>query len=101
MINDETNFKFEKQVRKLDAELKEALEKESSNRKLKFATETMKHVFLTYFRVLKRMPSSALLAPVLEGLNKFVHLISVEFFDDLILLMGRLIEQTVLILNFE
>jgi hypothetical protein len=46
-------------------------------------------------RILRRMPQTALLRPVLEGLAKFVHLINLEFYDDLILHLGRLVEQKV------
>lgn len=59
------------------------------------ATETMKYVFLTYCRILKRMSATALLRPVLEGLSKFVHLINVELYDDLARHMGKLVEQKV------
>jgi len=62
---------------------------------MKTATEITKHMFMTYFRVLKRMPSTALLPPVLEGLAKFAHLINVDFFEDLVTTLGELVEQKV------
>ena len=55
----------------------------------------MKQLFMTYFRLLKRMPTTALLPPVLEGLAKFAHLINVDFFEDLITTLGELVEQKV------
>ncbi|VDN25106.1 unnamed protein product [Gongylonema pulchrum] len=54
------------------------------------ATETMNHVFATYFRVIKRLSTSSLLEPVLEGLAKFAHLISIEFFDDMVSALAAL-----------
>lgn len=45
----------------------------------------MNKIFAAYFRILKQNKSRVeLLAPVLEGLAKFAHMINVEFFDDLI-----------------
>lgn len=88
-----TQRKFDKQVRKLEVELEEALTNKNIASKLKFSTETMKFVFLTYFRILKRMPDTSLLGPVLEGLNKYVHLINIEFLDELFVIMGKLVRQ--------
>ena len=80
-------------MKKLETGLKEAEAAEKLSTKLKNATETLKHVFATYFRVIKRMPTTKLLDPVLAGLSKFAHLISVEFFDDLISSLGDLVDQ--------
>ncbi|VDN00976.1 unnamed protein product [Thelazia callipaeda] len=85
--------KFAKQLKKLQADLKEAEATESASSKLSFATETMNHVFATYFRVIKRLPTTRLLEPVLEGLAKFAHLINVEFFDDMISALASLVNQ--------
>uniref|UniRef100_A0A8C3GJN5 Nucleolar complex protein 3 homolog n=1 Tax=Cairina moschata TaxID=8855 RepID=A0A8C3GJN5_CAIMO len=54
-------------------------------------TETLNVVFLTYFRILKKAQKSPLLPAVLEGLAKFAHLINVEFFDDLLIVLHSLI----------
>uniref|UniRef100_A0A914WRV0 CCAAT-binding factor domain-containing protein n=1 Tax=Plectus sambesii TaxID=2011161 RepID=A0A914WRV0_9BILA len=85
--------KYDKQLKKLEQELKEVEAAQNQSTKLKLNTQTMKHAFTTYFRVIRRMPKSALLTPVLEGLSKFAHLINVEFFDDLISSMHHLVEQ--------
>uniref|UniRef100_F1KWQ1 NOC3-like protein n=1 Tax=Ascaris suum TaxID=6253 RepID=F1KWQ1_ASCSU len=85
--------KYAKQLKKLEEDLKEVEAAESLSTKLKYATEAMKHIFVTYFRVIKHMPRSALLEPVLEGLSKFAHLLNVEFFDDIISALQSLIEQ--------
>ncbi|VDN36156.1 unnamed protein product [Gongylonema pulchrum] len=82
--------KFAKQMKKLESDLKEAEAAESLSSKLSFATETMNHVFATYFRVIKRLSTSSLLEPVLEGLAKFAHLISIEFFDDMVSALAAL-----------
>ncbi|KAK6108061.1 Nucleolar complex-associated family protein [Brugia pahangi] len=85
--------RFVKQLKKLQADLKEVEAAESISTKLSFATETMNHVFATYFRVIKRLPTTKLLEPVLEGLAKFAHLINIEFFDDMIAALSSLINQ--------
>uniref|UniRef100_A0A1I8A8J8 NOC3-like protein n=1 Tax=Steinernema glaseri TaxID=37863 RepID=A0A1I8A8J8_9BILA len=85
--------KYKKQLQKLENDLKEAEASESMSTKLKYATDTMNHVFMTYFRVLKRMPTAALLDPVLEGLSKFAHLLNIEFFTDIISCLEDLIDQ--------
>uniref|UniRef100_A0A915B6G7 NOC3-like protein n=1 Tax=Parascaris univalens TaxID=6257 RepID=A0A915B6G7_PARUN len=85
--------KYTKQLKKLEEDLREVEAAESLSTKLKYATEAMKHIFVTYFRVIKNMRRSALLEPVLEGLSKFAHLLNVEFFDDIISALQSLIEQ--------
>ncbi|TKR69401.1 hypothetical protein L596_021568 [Steinernema carpocapsae] len=85
--------KYKKQLQKLENDLKEAEASESMSTKLKYATDTMNHVFMTYFRVLKRMPTASLLDPVLEGLSKFAHLLNVEFFTDIVVCLEDLIDQ--------
>jgi len=59
----------------------------------------MKYVFLTYFRILKRAPTTSLLSTVLEGVNRFVHLLNIEFFDDLIALTTQIVENKVLLVE--
>ncbi|XP_042312774.1 nucleolar complex protein 3 homolog isoform X2 [Sceloporus undulatus] len=83
--------KWKKAEEKLERELLEAEASESTEKKLKLHTETLNIVFLTYFRILKKAQKSPLLPAVLEGLAKFAHLINLEFFDDLLLVLHSLI----------
>uniref|UniRef100_A0A8C6ZXU2 Nucleolar complex protein 3 homolog n=1 Tax=Nothoprocta perdicaria TaxID=30464 RepID=A0A8C6ZXU2_NOTPE len=83
--------KWKKAEEKLERELLEAEASESKEKKLKLHTETLNIVFLTYFRILKKTQNSPLLPAVLEGLAKFAHLINVEFFDDLLIVLHSLI----------
>lgn len=46
-------------------------------------SETLKLVFVTYFRILK-MRSPSLMGAVLEGLGRYAHLINQDFFGDLL-----------------
>lgn len=77
----------------MERELREAEASESTEKKLKLHTETLNIVFVTYFRILKKAQKSPLLPAVLEGLAKFAHLINVEFFDDLLVVLHTLIES--------
>ncbi|XP_075390010.1 nucleolar complex protein 3 homolog isoform X2 [Tenrec ecaudatus] len=85
--------KWKKAEEKLERELREAEASESTERRLKLHTETLNIVFVTYFRILKKAQRSPLLPAVLEGLAKFAHLINVEFFDDLLVVLHTLIES--------
>ncbi|XP_054428852.1 nucleolar complex protein 3 homolog [Pteronotus mesoamericanus] len=85
--------KWKKAEEKLERELREAEATESTEKKLKLHTETLNVVFVTYFRILKKAQRSPLLPAVLEGLAKFAHLINVEFFDDLLVVLHNLIES--------
>ncbi|XP_008072774.1 nucleolar complex protein 3 homolog [Carlito syrichta] len=85
--------KWKKAEEKLERELREAEASESTEKKLKLHTETLNIVFVTYFRILKKAQRSSLLPAVLEGLAKFAHLINIEFFDDLLLVLHNLIES--------
>ncbi|GMS81051.1 hypothetical protein PENTCL1PPCAC_3226, partial [Pristionchus entomophagus] len=85
--------KYEKQLERLSNDLKELDAAENLSTKLKTATEAMKQVFHIYFSILRRMPTVALLQPVLEGLSKFAHLLNVEFFSDMIKCMEDLIDN--------
>ena len=49
----------------------------------KLQSETLKIVFITYFRILKTR-SANLIGAVLEGLAKYAHLINQDFFGDLL-----------------
>ncbi|CAJ0835375.1 1572_t:CDS:10 [Entrophospora sp. SA101] len=75
---------------KIEIEMKEVEavvdKKEKENRQ----TETLKLVFITYFRILKHANGSNLLLPVLEGLAKFSHLINIDFFNDLLEVLKKI-----------
>uniref|UniRef100_A0A1I7V1Z6 Nucleolar complex protein 3 homolog n=1 Tax=Caenorhabditis tropicalis TaxID=1561998 RepID=A0A1I7V1Z6_9PELO len=88
-----TAKKYKKQLARLEADLLEVEAEESLTKKLKHATEAMKFAFQTYFSILKRMPTSALLEPVLEGLSKFAHLLSIEFYEDIVSTMENMVQN--------
>lgn len=55
----------------------------------------MNEVFATYFRVLRRSPTSKLLPEVLAGLSQFAHLINVEFVDEVVTSLRQLVDSEV------
>ena len=58
----------------------------------KMQSETLKIVFVTYFRILKvQIPH--LMGAVLEGLAKFAHLINQDFFGDILEALKDIIRQ--------
>ncbi|XP_053407293.1 nucleolar complex protein 3 homolog [Mercenaria mercenaria] len=95
-LNDRLSRKEKKRKKKmifLEKDLEETKATEDKKLRLKLHTETIQAVFLTYFRILKKATSSVLFPFVLEGLAKFAHLISVDFFDDLFTVFNKLISE--------
>jgi len=79
-----------KERAKLDKQLLEAKGEESTQARLRFATDITNLLFAIYFRILKSFTSNhlaggkvstKLLHPVLNGLAKFGHLMSIEYFQ--------------------
>ncbi|KAF9947388.1 hypothetical protein BGZ72_010594 [Mortierella alpina] len=84
------NRKLLKAKKEVEVEMKEAEAVVDKEEKLRTQTETLKLVFITYFRILKHAPGSPLLPAVLEGLAKFAHLINVDFFTDLLEVLKKI-----------
>ncbi|KAI7860963.1 nucleolar complex-associated protein-domain-containing protein [Circinella umbellata] len=82
-----------KETKEIEKEFKEAEAVVSKEEKEKTHTETLKLLFAFYFRVLKKQSQSLLLPAVLQGLAKFAHLISVDFFDDLLNALKTVLES--------
>ncbi|KAL8996671.1 MAG: hypothetical protein Q9188_006510 [Gyalolechia gomerana] len=75
--------KLLKERKAVEKEFKEADAIVSHEERERLQSETLKVVFITYFRILKaRIPS--LTGAVLEGLAKYAHLINQDFFGDLL-----------------
>ncbi|KAJ2781969.1 hypothetical protein GGI15_003060 [Coemansia interrupta] len=77
--------------RRVEQEMRAAEAEVSRDERLRWHGETLKLVFVTYFRILKQRDSiGGLLPAVLEGLARYAHLIGVEFFVDLFALLKRI-----------
>ncbi|OAP56343.1 hypothetical protein AYL99_09522 [Fonsecaea erecta] len=75
--------KLLKQRREVEKDMAEASALVDHEEREKIQSETLKMVFVTYFRILKaRVPE--LMGAVLEGLAKYAHLINQDFFGDLL-----------------
>jgi len=84
--------KLAKERRVIAKEMREADAAVDFEAREKMQSETLKIVFVTYFRILKaRVPT--LSGAVLEGLAKFAHLINQDFFGDILEALKDIINQ--------
>ena len=89
------NKKKDKASKLLDKDLKETKAEVDKKAYARRQTETLSHVFVTYFRVLKHGQQSPLLPTVLQGLARHSHLIDANFFGDLMeVLKGIMTDKT-------
>lgn len=92
--------KILKDVKAVEKEFKEADATVSHEQRDRMQAETLKLVFVTYFRILKaRVPH--LMGAVLEGLAKHAHLINQDFFGDLLEALKDLISDAEATLNLD
>ena len=87
----------------LDKELLEAKAEESTQTRLKYATDISNLLFAVYFRLIKNPNSGTgeaiiftnrmLLRPVLTGLAKFGHLMSIDYFQVSLYKISKLISR--------
>lgn len=56
-------------------------------------TETLKLLFVLYFRILKNPHPTPLLPAALRGISKYAHLVNVDFFRDLMQVLKSLITR--------
>lgn len=54
-------------------------------------TETLKLLFVLYFRILKNPRQTSLLPAALRGISKYAHLVNIDFFKDLVHVLKSLI----------
>ncbi len=84
--------KLLKERKAVEEEFKEADAIVSREERDRLQAETLKVVFITYFRILKtRVPN--LTGAVLEGLTRYAHLINQDFFGDLLETLKDLISN--------
>lgn len=56
-------------------------------------TETLKLLFVLYFRILKNPSPTPLLPAALQGISRFAHLVNIDFFKDLMKVLKELISR--------
>ena len=81
--------KLAKHMKEVEADIKEAEATIDEEDKKRLESETIKFVFLTYFRIIKLPDSGSnahlmLLTAALKGLGRFAHVINIEMFHDLL-----------------
>ncbi|PIA94435.1 Nucleolar complex-associated protein 3 [Cercospora beticola] len=84
--------KIMKERKQVEKEMKEADATVSYEEKDKNQAETLKLVFIAYFRILKERIQH-LMGVVLEGLAKYAHLINQDFFGDVLEALKDLIND--------
>ena len=75
--------KLMKERKFIEKEMKQADATVGNEERDRMQAETLKLVFVTYFRILK-LRSPNLMGAVLEGLARYAHLINQDFFGDLL-----------------
>ena len=84
--------KFARERKAVEKEMREADATVNYEEREKMQSETLKMVFVTYFRILKTgIPH--LMGAVLEGLAKYAHLINQDFFGDLLEALKDIISE--------
>lgn len=56
-------------------------------------TETLKLIFVLYFRILKNRDPTPLLPAALQGISKYAHLVNIDFFKDLMKVLKGLLRE--------
>ncbi|KAA1469484.1 nucleolar complex-associated protein 3 [Dentipellis sp. KUC8613] len=85
--------KARKENKEIEKEMKEAEADIDREERAANQTETLKLVFVLYFRILKNPVTTPLLPAALQGISKFAHLVSIDFFKDLMTVLKDLIER--------
>ncbi|KZC05902.1 Nucleolar complex protein 3 like protein [Dufourea novaeangliae] len=85
--------KKSKKLEEVEKELLETKAEENKQSKQKLLTEITGIVFTIYFRILKQAPNSKILSICLEGLAKFAHCINLDFYQDLVTVINKLMEE--------
>ncbi|XP_076301364.1 nucleolar complex protein 3 [Lasioglossum baleicum] len=86
--------KKSKKLEQVEKELLETKAEENKQTKQKLLTEITSIVFTIYFRILKQAPNSKILSICLEGLAKFAHCINLDFYQDLVTVINKLMEES-------
>lgn len=85
--------KKNKKLEEVEKELLETKAEENKQTKQKLLTEITSVVFTIYFRILKLAPNSKILSICLEGLAKFAQCINLDFYQDLVTAIDKLMEE--------
>ncbi|KAI0306372.1 nucleolar complex-associated protein-domain-containing protein [Multifurca ochricompacta] len=82
-----------KERKEIEKEMKEAEASVDKEERVSNQTETLKLLFVLYFRILKNPVPTPLLPAALQGISKYAHLVSIDFFRDLMRVLKDLITR--------
>ncbi|KAF8333993.1 nucleolar complex-associated protein 3 [Cantharellus anzutake] len=82
-----------KETKKIEEEMLEAVAEVNQEDRANTHTETLKLLFVLYFRILKSDKSTPLLPVALDGITRFAHFINIDFFRDLLAVLRVLITR--------
>ncbi|KAG5643474.1 hypothetical protein DXG03_000862 [Asterophora parasitica] len=77
----------------IDKEFREAEAEVDKEERAATQTETLKLLFVLYFRIIKNPRPTPLLPAALHGISKFAHLVNIDFFKDLMKVLKGLISR--------
>ncbi|KAJ7709940.1 nucleolar complex-associated protein-domain-containing protein [Mycena rosella] len=82
-----------KEKKEIDREFREAEAEVDKEERAITHTETLKLLFVLYFRIIKNPRPTPLLPAALQGISKFAHLVNIDFFKDLLKVLKELIAR--------
>ncbi|KAH0830537.1 nucleolar complex-associated protein-domain-containing protein [Lanmaoa asiatica] len=80
-----------KEKKEIEREVREAEAEVDKEERARTHTETLKLLFVLYFRILKNPHPTPLLPAALRGISKYAHLVNIDFFKDLMQVLKSLI----------
>ncbi|KAF8212271.1 nucleolar complex-associated protein-domain-containing protein [Mycena galopus ATCC 62051] len=82
-----------KEKKEIDREFREAEAEVDKEERAVTHTETLKLLFVLYFRIIKNPRTTPLLPAALQGISKYAHLVNIDFFKDLLKVLKELVAR--------
>nr|GAT58714.1 predicted protein [Mycena chlorophos] len=80
-----------KEKKDIDREFREAEAEVDKEERAVTHTETLKLLFVLYFRIIKNPTPTPLLSAALQGISRYAHLVNIDFFRDLLKVLKELV----------
>ncbi|OXU22923.1 hypothetical protein TSAR_001141 [Trichomalopsis sarcophagae] len=85
--------KRKSKLEQIEKELLETKAEENKQSQSKTFTEITSLLFTIYFRILKNAPSGKILSSCLEGLSKFSQCINIDYYQDVVNQLNKLLDE--------
>ncbi|KAK7014892.1 nucleolar complex-associated protein 3 [Favolaschia claudopus] len=82
-----------KEKQEIDREFREAEAEVDKEQRAATHTETLKLLFVLYFKIIKNPHPTPLLSAALHGISKYAHLVNIDFFKDLLKVLKELVTR--------